>query len=89
MEPNECVKSIVNQLTKTNDKSNKYEAKRFESLKNNLSLDMKDIDLKTKDYEKKLHNYQKRLEEIKRKSFSSLDQELEQSIDSLFLERFF
>lgn len=89
MEPNECVKSIVNQLKQNNDKSNKYEAKRFESLKNNLSLDMKDIDLKTKDYENKLHNYQKRLEEIKRKSFSSLDQELEQSIDSLFLERFF
>lgn len=89
MEPNECVKSIVNQLKQNNDKSNKYEAKRFESLKNNLSLDMKEIDLKTKDYENKLHNYQKRLEEIKRKSFSSLDQELEQSIDSLFLERFF
>lgn len=89
MEPNECVKSIVNQLKQNNDKSNKYEAKRFESLKNNLSLDMKEIDLKTKDYEKKLHNYQKRLEEIKRKSFSSLDQELEHSIDSLFLERFF
>lgn len=89
MEPNECVKSIVNQLKQNNDKSNKYEAKRFESLKNNLSLDMKEIDLKTKDYEKKLHNYQNRLEEIKRKSFSSLDQELEQSIDSLFLERFF
>lgn len=89
MEPNECVKSIVNQLKQNNDKSNKYEAKRFESLKNNLSLEMKEIDLKTKDYEKKLHNYQNRLEEIKRKSFSSLDQELEQSIDSLFLERFF
>ncbi len=89
MEPNECVKSIVNQLKQNNDKSNKYEAKRFESLKNNLSLEMKEIDLKTKDYEKKLHNYQDRLEEIKRKSFSSLDQELEQSIDSLFLERFF
>ncbi len=89
MEPNECVKSIVNQLKQNNDKSNKYEAKRFESLKNNISLEMKEIDLKTKDYEKKLHNYQDRLEEIKRKSFSSLDQELEQSIDSLFLERFF
>ncbi len=89
MEPNECVKSIVNQLKQNNDKSNKYEAKRFESLKNNLSLDMKNIDLKIGHYEKKLHYYQTRLEEIKRKSFSSLDQELEQSLDSLFLERFF
>lgn len=89
MEPNECVKSIANQVKQTKDKATKYESKRFESFKNKLLVEIDDINKQVVEYENKLDKYQSRLENIKKASLSSLDKELEDEINSMFLERFF
>ncbi len=89
MEPNECVKSIASQVKQTNDKTVKYETKRFESFKNKLLGEIDDIHKQVEEYENNLHEYQTRLEKVKKASLSSLDKELEDEINSMFIERFF
>ncbi len=89
MEPNDCVKSIANQVKQTNDKTIKYETKRFESFKNKLLGEIDEINKRIGEYENRLQDYQTRLDHIKKTSLSSLDKELETEIDSMFLERFF